>query len=111
MSENKQKMNLSEAIREGAKIRRRCRHGYFCRGGSCAMGAAWEAVGGCEDDITFSNLSDEFPDLFRLRKITAPVGGEFRNLHGAISHLNDKANWARERIADWVEEVENTNTD
>src|SRR5258706_314082 len=36
---------LSEAIRMGAKLRPQCFNSFWMDGGSCAMGAAYEAVG------------------------------------------------------------------
>jgi hypothetical protein len=36
---------LSEAIRIGATKRPQCTGDYFDNGGSCALGAAWEAMG------------------------------------------------------------------
>ena len=97
-------MKLSEAIREGAKLRPQAYRDYFKEGGSCALGAAYEITHGqFEFQIGGSisvQLDNDFPAL------NAPyvdhVLGEITIRH-AITTRNDNLHWTREQIADWLE--------
>lgn len=109
-------MKLSEAIREGAKLRPQCRgelfryinpvHGWL----SCALGAALEGLGVSppaegEDWDSRGKVPDEtlchsFPFLY------IPESGEQRDLSPLgleIIDRNDKQGQSREEIADWLE--------
>jgi hypothetical protein len=114
-------MKLSEAIREGSKIRPQgfldwfeVRDGQVC---SCAMGAAYEAVrpakaaewiellkeeGELFDDLNFAKL---FPGLPTTNTFPCPACDKWGllMLTQAAGHLNDDHEWTREAIADWVE--------
>lgn len=86
-------MKLSEAIREGAKLRPQYFGAdYFGNGGSCALGAAYEAVTGhghyYADDAP--TIEDLFPSL------TVELEME-------IWDKNDQECLSREQIADWLE--------
>ena len=97
-------MKLSEAIREGAKLRPQCTSGeYFdLDGTSCAMGAAFEAETG-HTNLSNDRLEHAFPELARPTK--KPINyGTSGSLEYAIARLNDEYKWTREQIADWVEE-------
>ncbi len=116
-------MKLSEAIREGAKLRPQGRLTYFSRDAdtclSCALGAAYEAITHeitilivPENDIdsviitlqneTGVNMDDRvsFPDLSASNGI-----GFEASVYNAISWLNDDYHWTREAIADWLESI------
>lgn len=86
------KLKLSEAIRIGAQIRPQCKGRAFRDGGSCAMGAAYEAMTGNvwpEDD--FGN----FPLI--MHDFGAPTSIVMR-----VTNMNDNG-MTREQIADWLE--------
>ena len=113
-------MLLSEAIREGAKIRpqgygtmfeARCDVSEEFEGvASCALGAAYEAK---HHEYRLAGLSSmalysDFPILSTV--VTPPcacfasfVGEDLRD---TVTHLNDFHDWRREAIADWVQHFE-----
>ncbi len=96
-------MRLSEAIRLGATLRPQAFGNYFKDGGSCALGAATEALGFRSDEYAvqiYAALIDKFDDVYCPG--CPDCGQSFRNLR-MISHFNDDHRWTRERIADWVE--------
>jgi hypothetical protein len=104
-------MTLAQAMREGAKLRPQAFYKLFFDGGSCALGAALEAVFGMDSVRCplFWNEIDEtlrscLPQLPRL-SACPECGTEFGTLR-TVTHLNDEHRWTRERIADWVETVE-----
>lgn len=91
-------MKLSQAIRIGARLRPQCRRYFFADGGSCAWGAAYEAVTG---RIT----GHDFPRVF-IEDIVKffPQFAESRmaELRSIIADMNDHGE-SREQIADWLE--------
>jgi uncharacterized C2H2 Zn-finger protein len=108
-------MLLSEAIRLGAMLRQQARVTAFDEvKGTCAMGAALEAVGALDAanlptqwDVVLKTASCRCPDcdeIFRARWVKGGVHGATTRV---IWHINDDHLWTRERIADWVERVEN----
>lgn len=109
-------MKLSDAIREGAKLRPQCfSQTYFHEGCSCALGAALEAVGFSYGDmgrIRSTVLGDLFPILLSHRDehglYDCPIAGcpYKQSPFSVIAHLNDHHRWTREQIADWVEQIE-----
>lgn len=118
-------MDLSTAIREGAKFRpqgkghlfsRVSPHGFHFRGVdlSCALGAAFECLTGTTADgydneqDAYDALAAAFPALGR--RVPTPCGGSAHGciyndgtLRTIIPHLNDQHDWTREQIADWIE--------
>lgn len=82
------KLKLSQAIRIGAKIRPQCRGEFFANGGSCALGAAVEAITGKAD----ANFPGPWEVFFN-----APD-----QIFGALLVRNDDGQ-SRESIADWLE--------
>ncbi len=123
-------MKLSDAIREGAKLRPQGFGDFFGVWGtlekpetftSCAVGAALEvsiplvaqllASGSVDGVLGFRGLEalETFPALKR-QGIGCPVpdckdeyGTEFGQiLLNVIAHLNDVHRWTREQIADWL---------
>lgn len=101
-------MKLSDAIRRGAALRPQGFGDYFDDRGSCALGAAIEAITGnliFDDDLWF-----DFPELECIRVACpadqqgfCPVGTT--NLEIIITHLNDGHRWPREAIADWLDSI------
>lgn len=92
---------LSQAIRLGATFRPQCTNGAFeykdgKTVGSCALGAAYEAVFGIHyklephRDITFAPLFERFPEVPN-------------HLVPEIARRNDWMGHTREQIADWLE--------
>lgn len=96
-------MRLSEAIRLGAMMKPQCYFDFWLGGGSCAMGAALDAVGVTEFDLAAQ--ATELPLIF-IGPVTCPACGVVGNIGAMMMHLNDSHRWTRERIADWVESIE-----
>lgn len=107
---------LSQAIREGAKLRPQCRFSLYeeLSSGefrSCSLGAAAEAIGfSVNNSSVYSDnglllLQERFKlDLRTL--VDCPVGKNDRqSLEDMIADLNDWEEWSREDIADWVEKL------
>ena len=99
-------MKLSEAIRLGAMLRPQTRFHLKDQVGTCAMGAALEAVGSGMEGGSFNRLwpwakttAVEIPCNF------IPQGYPY-TVERVIADLNDLYGWTRERIADWVATVE-----
>jgi hypothetical protein len=110
-------MLLSEAMRLGAMIRPQVKYLIFARAsdgalGSCALGAAYEAAGmaiATERFIwDYSAVSPEWLRLLGHRVSPCPVCGShaWRRLGFSVTHLNNDHGWSRERIADWVQAIE-----
>jgi hypothetical protein len=86
-------LKLSEAIRIGARIRPQCRGSFFREGGSCALGAAYEAITG--------RVLPEYADATSLHGVVPHMRDH--NFRFSIVRKNDGDRWTRERIADWLE--------
>ena len=92
-------MRLSEAIRLGATMKPQSFGVEQGDGGSCARGAAADAIG----------VTDWFETPWLKWatlecQTTCPVCDKPGHLAGTIAYcLNDSHRWTRERIADWVE--------
>ncbi len=107
-------MKLSEAIRLGAMIRPQVFGAFMKNGGSCAIGAALEAVGHNVEDFSpcYSEAAEAFPLLTRWADYDCPAcvvqfaPGLWRRFDTVISHLNDQHKWTREQIADFVASIE-----
>lgn len=110
-------MKLSEAIRLGAMMKPQCFNGMTNpdQTESCAVGAAYDAIGLLGrlrpglDRVNIKELVAEAAPHW-IPIIDAPsacpaCGYGMKWL--AIAHINDKHRWTRERIADWVETIEN----
>lgn len=91
---------LSQAIRVGAMLRHQCTGDIFKGGGSCALGAAYEAIFGHPGrDVTLPD--DQASHLERLwGVIPSPKG--LSPVMDIGMNRNDSG-WTRERIADWLE--------
>ncbi len=99
-------MKLSEAIRLGAMIRPQARGAFFKGGGSCALGAALEAVG-----VEYYEYGGISPDDYRQIHTRWPwTGVRYKGAYvglpkkptDVIWRLNDSLLRTREEIADWV---------
>jgi hypothetical protein len=97
-------MKLSAAILLGSTLREQCFGRNFIGGGSCAFGAAYEALG--YDQFNFPDYSNFWPWLDV--PVECPVCGGLAPTAATIisAHLNDDHKWTRERIAEWVATVE-----
>jgi hypothetical protein len=118
-------MRLSEAIRLGSTLSRQVQ-GIFSHKdkGTCALGAAFQAVGGMTTEKVaigtrilgrngkFWRTSKEtgssqivYPEQWNITKqVRCPVCRKKAELGAIITfHLNDKHDWTREAIADWLE--------
>lgn len=95
-------LKLSEAMRIGARLRPQGFVEYFTGGGSCAIGAAYEAVTGRTD-----YNSDDAPEVSEVfPQLAQPFpGSDYKDdtLEDAIWEKNDIDYWSREKIADWLE--------
>lgn len=59
-------------------------------------------------DESFEELSTELPGCDQV--VIHPVNKERFNLHSAIISLNDRYNWTRDQIADWIETLDEVPT-
>ncbi len=98
---------LAQAIRFGARRRPNQAFGEYYRGtrSSCALGAAYEAVYRLPPDV--NSMHPKRLDWFfaclegTLRR--CPLGcKKTLALAAIIVHLNDRHQWTREQIAEWV---------
>jgi hypothetical protein len=87
---------LSQAIREGAKLRGECRGAWFIEGRSCALMAAVEATGG--DLINEGWHGMKIAGHLRQRFPTVPA-----DVVMAIPSLVDSQHYSREQCASWLE--------
>ena len=99
-------MQFSEAIMLGSFDKPQC-FGFFhnALGGSCALGAAHDAVGapdglGTPIGLIIRRDKERWPVL-RIGD-SCPVCGVWAQLVHLVPHLNDTHRWSREKIADWV---------
>lgn len=114
-------MKLSDAILLGSTMRPQI-HGRLSDGeGTCALGAAYNAVGILqalgETDMVAKRkalIESRFPGILCSVRYSCPCEGaarrsecsEPRTLTQTVTHLNDHHFWTRERIASWVASVE-----
>lgn len=100
--------SFSDAIRVGAELRPQAFDRYFGNGGSCAYGAALEAITGKEDADPWGAV-EAFGYLLNQGS-SCPAGCDqpepFVSIAAIIFHLNDDHRWAREQIADWLQSEE-----
>lgn len=86
---------LSEAIRVGAKLRPQCFGFLFRDGASCALGAAYEALGGIPIDGDASDPA--------YCKIYDQLEGRFGSDICYEAHDRNDRGASREAVADWLE--------
>lgn len=95
-------LRLSEAIRIGSKLRHQCTGEMFKHGGSCAIGAAYEAVFGHPgESANMFGASEQSALMERLWKVI-PIPSDLNPIEDIGMDRNDNG-WSRERIADWLE--------
>lgn len=91
-------MRLSTATRDGSKL---CGQAFGKledqQGNRCALGAAFY-VRTRRAYYSYMSANETFPILAQLRGLT---------MGRAVAKLNDELRWSRQRIADWVEHLEN----
>ncbi len=99
-------MRLSEAIRLGSMLRPQVRGRFVSRLGTCALGAAIEAVDASVVESSWDpvGLSARFPML--SQPAPCPACSSQQTLFAVIMHLNDCHRWSRTQVADWVQELE-----
>lgn len=89
-------LKLSEAIRIGSRMRPKSVRGFFVKGRTCAIGAAFEAAMGRPPQGALDDSQmHEFMKMFPAVQAFA-LGTE-------IVERNDCRNQSREEIADWLE--------
>jgi hypothetical protein len=107
-------MKLSEAIRLGAMMRQQSArsgrtHLIDVLDGSCALEAACEAIGHAEAvGGGYQHIIYEAWQWLKGAQLMCPECNTIGADEYTIWHLNDTHCWSRERIADWVESIENT---
>lgn len=110
-------MKLSEAIRLGAMLKPQGHDMLVTlNGGSCALGAAFDAVGMAVGEYDGGDAGDPCYAEARARwsvlnaHVACPVPDSDVWRDGDMVHviwsLNDRAGWTREQIADWVATIE-----
>ena len=85
------KLKLSEAIRIGAKMKPQAFSRFQDNLSSCALGAAFDALGG------YDTVGSEWVDYF-LKEFSVSL-----KLLRDVILLNDTHHKSREQIADWLE--------
>lgn len=105
-------LSLPDAIRLGAMNRQQATGTYYSvlTGGTCALGAALDAIGG----LAARNSKSNCPGMLLRRRWPAlqqparnPVTGlRHSDLFSVIYTLNDANCWTREQIADWLDTLE-----
>lgn len=108
-------MKLSVAIRKGAKLHPQGHElfGKYNQDNSefftCAVGAAYEAITGIKPPVSGRDAGVRTTVSEAVRKnidtviVANPLDGEEASLFDTITFLNDRSNWTREHIADWLE--------
>lgn len=93
-------MKLSDAIRLGSMLKPQGFGGLRDHVGTCALGAAEDAVG-----MIWWVKFGSHPALMA----TCPACGDattYDSNLNTVAHLNDDHRWTREQIADWVATIE-----
>lgn len=110
-AEGTAKMRLSEAIRLGAMLRPQAFGQFYADGATCAFGAALDAVGRLyplDSAQCFIAITAQGWDDIQYLRIACPECG--RSAAYTVQHLNNLHKWTRERIADWLEGIEQEHT-
>lgn len=100
-------MKMSEAIRLGAMLKPQAFGTAFNGIGTCANGAARDAIGRLRTwhhiGVLFPVADEPSPDCPLMSEL---CNGFPLTIAGLIAHLNDCHRWTREQIADFVATVE-----
>lgn len=102
-------MKLSEAIRLGSMLKPQAFGTVFDGKGTCAVGAAKDAVGKLHLSFYYVAHAHRWDaNQYQWNQQCPVCRGITREgvTCGMIPHLNDDHRWTREQIADWVEGVE-----
>jgi len=97
-------MRLSVAIRLGSMMKAQITHRYRSETGTCAYGAALEAVGTASTNFNYKEVVRLWPYVAAFAEDPLMAGKLFA--YGDVLWRNDDLKWTRETIADWVEERE-----
>lgn len=92
-------LKLSEAIRIGAKIRPQCTGKFYANGGSCAIGAALEAIG-MKGEVEKYRRENGPTDPYHIFDKAFPYASA---LDLEIGMKSD--NGTREKVADWLQSL------
>lgn len=106
-------MKLSEAIRLGAMLKPQAFGAVQRQGTTCAIGAAYDAIGALSKDDGDGMSEEDFLvvcghlPLLAAPNVQCPACsetpyGDDGSMCANIAHLNDWHRWTREQIADWV---------
>lgn len=101
-------MTLSDAIRLGAMLKPQAFGGMLKDGGTCALGAAADALGCLHSAMSpRCEIVTRYPWLsIRTQTVCPACSYRPQWFDTVIAHLNDEHHWTREQIADWVATVE-----
>ena len=113
-------MKLHEAIRLGAMVKPQGRGAFYTPNGTCAAGAALDAIGRLDTTACAPNAATSVAQIFLLRECfpilanlpnfcpacERPFSGGWGFAEMQLAHLNDIHRWTREQIADWVQTIE-----
>lgn len=104
-----ERISLSQAMREGAKLAPQCRHQWGSKHATCALGAVIHYL---EGDVP-ENIGEVGEALLRIDERYAIQSRELQHpkfqhipfsIRTVIVDLNDHCGWTRETIADWLQE-------
>lgn len=100
-------MLFSEAIRLGSTLKPKAKGAIFDGVGTCAYGAALDAVGLLVEGGGFVAIKSLAWGWMYEKSCDCPACnlGEMEIAY-VVTHLNDSHDWSRERIADFVAELE-----
>lgn len=101
-------LKLSDAILKGAKRRpQQFNNGFFYESGnvlkSCALGAAWEAITDKTEFFDGEKIEDAFPNIWEI--IRHPVTNQTLPVFDVVADLNDRYQWTREKIAQYLADI------
>lgn len=113
-------MRYSEAIRLGGMMRPKAVGRFYddCTGGVCVQGAALDACGKLDkanQEYTLKFVEELFPgigntihiyDVPNKIKWIFISHQKYASIREVSAQLNNKTDWTREQIADWVEQME-----
>lgn len=102
-------MKLSEAIRLGSTLKPHAVHYLYDGQGTCAFGAALDAIGRLDTENVAKGLNADVLNIwFWLNDFgQCPHCHDGGSLAAIVAaHLNDAHGWTREQIAAWVASIE-----
>lgn len=115
-------MKLSDAILLGSTMKAQGFWALFEDDRTCAMGAAYDAIGILDDVLESRNYTERMAVVAPHFPLIASSNQNYEcpskgcelariSVGGLAAHLNDLHKWTRERIAAWVATVEPQDTD